>query len=80
MDAPRNGSIDRLSSNHPVQRIDGPSPHRCNPELEKVIEGLYEFPPNVREPFFAFVACLQGSLKELDESRTSGSAAEHGGS
>jgi hypothetical protein len=42
-------------------RLKGQKPHRCNPELEEVIEALFEFPPALRKPWSEFIACMRAS-------------------
>ena len=47
----------------------GPRPHRCNPELDDVIQALFEWPIHIREPWNAFVACMR--QKESPEDKES---------
>jgi hypothetical protein len=36
-----------------------PQPHRCNPHVDEMIDGLFEWPPNLRKPWQDFVACMR---------------------
>jgi hypothetical protein len=42
-----------------LERPAGPKPHRCNPELEKIIDALFIFPPTLGPPWRAFIRCMR---------------------
>lgn len=41
-----------------------PRPHRCNPELEEIIQSLFRWPIHLGKPFRDFIHCLRNKPEE----------------